>query len=552
MTEQVTHKRLSSGLQSFTEASPEYELAPLGIASMHDQAQRLAEYGRNGDIYVIHAAEGETVIPMEVLDANPQIKQLLFSQMKEMGLDPQEFVVGNELNSINPVTGLPEFFFKSIFRSVKKAVKKVFKVAKKLAPVIIPLAIGAFGLPFLGGTALGTIFGPGTAASAALGSGLGSLAGGGSMKDAFKSALIGGGVATLSGGLARGFQANPDQFGTEFMKGAGQTLTGVKAPIGEYIQQGTDYLLGDKAAASPLEKKVFNVRGGVGPQNAHKVSLQSAPTDFYGGMTSDLSAPTGGSLDKLGKLMKKSPSYVEGIGMVDAAGKPIQSSPFLTTVAGKAKQKAAEPTILDQVGDWMFRGGQSKTDIARAGNKAAQKAYQDYMNTYKTLSTDTEVIKGALKAGEAARAAAGPGLVAQYGPMAAAGLGAAYAGGMFDPPKVEEVPEDPRLTALSGPSGADLVAADPSKYQIPVDPLTYADQLRTGQGILQPSIYASHGGMIQGPGTGTSDDIPGWLSDGEFVLTEKAVRGADPSGRGDRMAGADNLYSIMRDFEMRA
>ena len=84
MTEQVTHKRLSSGLQSFTEASPEYELAPLGIASMHDQAQRLAEYGRNGDIYVIHAAEGETVIPMEVLDANPQIKQLLFSQRNSL------------------------------------------------------------------------------------------------------------------------------------------------------------------------------------------------------------------------------------------------------------------------------------------------------------------------------------------------------------------------------------------------------------------------------------------------------------------------------------
>ena len=58
--------------------------------------------------------------------------------------------------------------------------------------------------------------------------------------------------------------------------------------------------------------------------------------------------------------------------------------------------------------------------------------------------------------------------------------------------------------------------------------------------------------MIRGPGTGTSDSIPGWLSDGEFVLTERAVRGADPTGQGRRDAGANNLYNIMRNFEMRA
>ena len=109
---QQTHYTLDNGLGSFTEASPDYELSPVGIGSFRDQAKKLADYGRNGDIYVVHAAEGETVIPLEVLDANPKVKELLFNQMKEMGLDPQEFVVGNELNSINPVTGLPEFFFK--------------------------------------------------------------------------------------------------------------------------------------------------------------------------------------------------------------------------------------------------------------------------------------------------------------------------------------------------------------------------------------------------------------------------------------------------------
>ncbi len=58
--------------------------------------------------------------------------------------------------------------------------------------------------------------------------------------------------------------------------------------------------------------------------------------------------------------------------------------------------------------------------------------------------------------------------------------------------------------------------------------------------------------LIEGPGTGRSDDIPAMLSDGEFVMNASAVRGADPTGRGNRHAGARNLYNIMRNFEMRA
>ena len=107
---QQSHTPLANGIMSFMVAPEDHELAPIelapiGIGSMHEQAQKLAEYGRHGDIYFVHAAEGETVVPMEVLNANPKVKNMLFNQMREMGLDPDEFVVGNELNSINPVTG---------------------------------------------------------------------------------------------------------------------------------------------------------------------------------------------------------------------------------------------------------------------------------------------------------------------------------------------------------------------------------------------------------------------------------------------------------------
>jgi hypothetical protein len=68
------------------------------------------------------------------------------------------------------------------------------------------------------------------------------------------------------------------------------------------------------------------------------------------------------------------------------------------------------------------------------------------------------------------------------------------------------------------------------------------------------------GGMIKGPGTGTSDSIPAMiyqnggpvqeamLSDGEFVMTADAVRGA---GGGDRAKGAAKMYEMMSRLERR-
>ena len=54
------------------------------------------------------------------------------------------------------------------------------------------------------------------------------------------------------------------------------------------------------------------------------------------------------------------------------------------------------------------------------------------------------------------------------------------------------------------------------------------------------------GGMSLGPGTETSDDIPAMLSDGEFVLTARAVRGI---GGGSRKKGAEVLYDLMKEAE---
>jgi hypothetical protein len=80
-------------------------------------------------------------------------------------------------------------------------------------------------------------------------------------------------------------------------------------------------------------------------------------------------------------------------------------------------------------------------------------------------------------------------------------------------------------------------------YQL-TDPEDLADYRRE---ISDFNYY--HGGEVEGPGTGTSDSVPARLSDGEFVMTAKAVRGA---GGGDRDIGAARMYDMMAELEAQA
>ena len=93
-------------------------------------------------------------------------------------------------------------------------------------------------------------------------------------------------------------------------------------------------------------------------------------------------------------------------------------------------------------------------------------------------------------------------------------------------------------------------------------------------GAIYPLAYAEGGdvamedfermnGDIDGPGTETSDDIPAMLSDGEFVMTGQAVRGAGsfelneepngiltlvPSASESREKGTQLMYQMMDVF----
>ena len=94
---------------------------------------KIGGLGRYEDTYIVHAAEGETVVPMEVLDRNPLLKKRLFKTMIDMGIEPGRYIVGNELNSKNPITGQPEFFLKKVVDRLKKAAADISGYA---APII--------------------------------------------------------------------------------------------------------------------------------------------------------------------------------------------------------------------------------------------------------------------------------------------------------------------------------------------------------------------------------------------------------------------------------
>tara|TARA_B100002051_G_C16669917_1_gene603921 strand:+ start:113 stop:958 length:846 start_codon:yes stop_codon:yes gene_type:complete len=146
------------------------------------------------------------------------------------------------------------------------------------------------------------------------------------------------------------------------------------------------------------------------------------------------------------------------------------------------------------------------------------------------------------------------------------GLGAgalALAGGLFD-----EEEEEGGTRRPEGPPGeafGTVVGPLTGKvYDIPnkAEMDEYNEELRRLQDPdfrypvrppVNPPITLAHGGdvhagggEVDGPGTGTSDSVPARLSDGEFVLTAKAVRGA---GGGDRDLGAARLYDMMSELE---
>jgi|TARA_R100000084_G_scaffold27906_1_gene10120 hypothetical protein len=465
-----------------------------GLQTMKSAAEMLAEFGRNGDTYIVHAAEGETMVPMEVLDENPKLKNMLFAQMEEMGIEPERYIVGNELNSINPVTGQPEFFFKKIFKKIARGVKKV---VKKIAPVVLPIALSF---------ALGPIYGAG------LGSGITTLLQGGSLKDAAKSALISGGI----GALGAGFTGNQGSFLKNIQFAAG-------SPLQAAAQQRASFAKlfgGDKAVDPTATAKA----GTTGTDAAGKV----VGKDALGG---DIVMPEGQnlSLKQTGggsgtdKSLFEKYVYDPAPATVDPTTGAVSGEGTLESIFSPSRA-SIDPALQTQIAK-----GEAAKALSTLGDTALDEAA-------KKAITD----KASQQIAEAATAGA-PGFLKQSAPLLYAGAGVAGAAALAG----YKDEDDDGVDDYTG------LTLDEYKQQYP--DRFFGDDFYGNNPyyqdptfLTQQAVTAARGGAINGPGTSTSDSIPAMLSDGEFVMNAKAVRGA---GGGDRKAGAQRMYDMMRKFE---
>ena len=135
-----------------------------------------------------------------------------------------------------------------------------------------------------------------------------------------------------------------------------------------------------------------------------------------------------------------------------------------------------------------------------------------------------------------------PDFLRKYGPLFAGGTFVADAAGLMDVPEM-----DPLTDAYGGLTGQKLIDMYPSQYTLSAPGAYIAPSMAAADGGgIDTSKVPRRNGKISGPGTETSDDIPAMLSDGEFVMTARAVRGA---GNGSREAGMRNMYNMMSRFE---
>jgi len=246
---------------------------------------KIGGLGRYEDTYIVHAAEGETVVPMEVLDQNPLLKKRLFKTMMDMGIEPGRYIVGNELNSKNPVTGQPEFFLKKIVKQIRKALPGD---SEKYLGTIVGLATGN---PYLGAIAGGV----GSGMSGAIGGG---LAG-------YQSP----GIKGLGGGSEgiRGFLGGDELFGRNKVDAMG---------LGQILSSPGKFFLGEGEQSGLIGKggKFFGGSGTTGEGGNFESQIQSIVGDPKNiGKDGKLTSDALGAITKLaGEGSKKT-----GLGVMD-------------------------------------------------------------------------------------------------------------------------------------------------------------------------------------------------------------------------------------------
>ena len=474
-------------------------------APMAEQAAMLAAEGRNGDTRLAHLRVGEVVLPPEAFE-DDQFESMVGAKFKELDLDPEQYVVGGGIASLNPITGLEEFGW----------FKKTFKSLKKVAKVVAPIAM--------------LIPGVGTAIGAALG-GIGGLAGAGMAKIGL------GGLASTIGGVASSALGGLGSLG----------IPGISPIAGGMASGGAGGALSTigKALTNPLAGGVFGAKGstygGLDPSVAGNQDFFRRTLDKF------VSAAPKNTAESIQKMLD------EGVSPEDIAKQLETQQPgilqqFMSGAAGMLGMGAGASGGIGSLLPLLAAGGLGKlaydetknmrgVDLIPLTQEGATGRYniEAEVNRRMGLPAPNPTEYGLLPAGT---------LPPLSGGRATPETVAADPVGVTDP-AMEETPVMARY-------GGAIMSARNGGY---VMPMAY----KKGGKVSTEDFERMNGG-INGEGTETSDDVPAMLSDGEFVMTGQAVRGAGafdlgqgeggiitltPNGGENRDGGTALMYEMM-------
>ena len=496
--------------------------------------------GAGEDDMMAHVRSGDVNVSREMIENNPALENAIEGAALEVGIDPESMVYGTGIASLNVNTGAEQHgFFKKIIKGVGKVVKKVAPIAMLIPGV---------------GTALGGVLG-----------GIGGLAtkipGIGGALGSIGSSVAGGianlgipGISSIAGGTAGGFS------------GIGSALTSKAGLLGGGMFGET----GSMYAGGPQAGKGLANRLGMGSGTAGQVEAyqkaQQAQT-LLGNLTPAQRAV----------MDPKQIQYLEGL----AAGG--NSTGFMSNVSsifgggGQQQVYDAQGNPVQQGGGIASLFGGSglggMAGMAGAGllaGKLGKLAY-DEAKDQKGVSLSPVVAMDAtgrynLEAEMARRMGQQAPNPTEFGllpantfPELSGGkprevMAAAYGG------SVQNFKDGgPGIAALRkvAPEVVERMGYNMGGY---VMPMAYAEG-----GNVAMEDFNRMNGQINGEGTETSDDIPAMLSDGEFVMTGQAVRGAGsykmtndsgivtltPSGKPSRDAGTETMYQLMEAFSSR-
>ena len=517
-------------------------------APLADQAIMIQEAGTGEDTVLAHLSPGEIVLPPQFLE-DPEFESMIEKKFMDAGIDPQEAVAGVGIASLNQMTGLEEFGF---FKKIGKALKKV---AKKIAPIAGPLANL---IPGVGPLVAGAI---GAATNVAAGKGLKGAISGGLGGYSFGKAL--GGIGSLAGTAKGSASAFAKQgFGAKLgsLKAGIGSLPGkgFLGKVGEFVMPGTDdagllknigkagqYMLGPArgsqeemleqlrmealASGDPSQLAMFEQLEGLPASEALAQLRQAGAVSPYAGQG------IGGRIGEFIMPGADQKGLLQNLGLRGGsagAGGAGGGGGFLSGLLGGGGGGLGSLAKLGLAGGAAYGLGKLAMDEARK-DKGVPMTPLTTMDAGGRYNIEAEIAR---RMGREA-------------------------------PNPVEFGLQPRMPTLSGGQAGPRKEDVTSKYvqgaaiggaMQPMYAMAYANG-----GDVAMEDFQEMNGYINGPGTETSDDIPAMLSDGEFVMTGQAVRGAGsfelneepngiltlvPSASESRDRGTQLMYQMMDVF----